>query len=68
MDSLKIILGRVVGSHLLKAEWTKLGGGHLQATIEGIGARVVVVTALAYRNSDTFKDWFDGFVAAVTGG
>ena len=65
---IKTILGRIVGSHLLEAGWTKLGGGHLQATIEGIGARVVVVTAFAYHNSDTFSDWFDNVVAAVTGG
>ena len=68
MDSLKIILGRVVGSHLFKAGWRKLDGSHLQATIEGIGARVVVVTAFAYHNSDAFQGWFDNVVAAVTGG
>ena len=68
MEMIGTILGRVVGSHLLKAQWRKLDGSHLQATIEGVGARVVVVTALAYHNSDTFKGWFDGFVAAVTGG
>ena len=65
---IKTILGRIVGSHLLKVEWRKLGGEHLQSTIEGIGARVVVVGALAYHNNDAFKNWFDGVVAAVTGG
>ena len=68
MELIGTIFGRIVGSHLFKSEWTKLGGGHLQATIEGIGARVVVVTTFAYHNSDTFAGWFDGFVAAVTGG
>ena len=66
--TIRTIFGRIIGSHLFKAEWTKLGGGHLQATIEGIGARVVVVTAFAYHNSDTFSDWFDNVVVAVTGG
>ena len=65
---LKLILGRIVGSHLFKAKWRNLGGEHLQATVEGVGARLAVVTAFAYHNSDTFKGWFDGFVAAVTGG
>ena len=65
---IKMILGRIVGSHLLKAEWRKLDGSHLQATIEGVGARVVVVAALAYQNSDAFQGWFDNVVAAVTGG
>ena len=68
MDAIGTILGRIVGSHLFKAEWRKLDGSHLQATIEGIGARVVVVTAFAYHNSDAFQGWFDNVVAAVTGG
>ena len=65
---LKTVLSRIVGAHLVKAEWRKLGGEHLQATVEGLGGRAVVVLAFAYHNSPTFAGWFDGVVSAITGG
>ena len=66
---LKLILGRIIGSHLLKAEWTKLGGGHLQATVEGLAWRGVVAgTVLLYNVSPKFAKGLDQIIAAVTGG
>ena len=62
------ILSRIVGAHLVKAEWRKLGGEHLQASIEGIGGRVIVVGAFLYHNWPGFAHWFDGVVSAITGG
>ena len=63
------ILGRVVGSHLLKAEWRKLDGSHLQATIEGLAWRGIVAGTVAlYSSNDKFKGGLDQIIAAVTGG
>ena len=62
------IIGRIIGAHLLKAEWRKLDNKHLQATMEGLGGRAVVVLAFAYHNSPAFAGWFDGVVSAITGG
>ena len=62
------IISRIVGTDLFEAEWRNLGGAHLQATVERVGARAIVVLAFAYHNSPGFAHWFDGVVSAITGG
>lgn len=62
------ILSRIVGAHLVQAEWRNLGGAHLQATIEGIGARLVILLTFLYHEFPGFAHWFDGVVSAITGG
>ena len=63
------ILSRIVGAHLLKAEWRKLDGAHLQATVEGLAWRYVVIPACVYgyQASPKFKAGLDQIIAAVSG-
>lgn len=59
---------RVAGYHLVQAEWRKLGGEHLQATVEGLAWRgIVVASGALYAKYPAFKDGVDQIVAALGG-
>ena len=66
---LKLILGRVVGSHLWQNNKAKLGEGSLQTLIEGYAWRGILAGTVAlYNGNDKFKSGLDQIIAAVTGG
>lgn len=69
MSTILKILERIGGIHLLRKAWRDLGGDHLQATIEGLAWRgVVVISVYLYNESPTFKAGLDQIIKAVSGG
>ena len=64
---LKILI-HVAGWHLVQAEWRKLGGAHLQATVEGLAWRgIVAASGILYAKYPAFKAGVDQIVTALGG-
>lgn len=64
---LKILI-HIAGWHLVQAEWRKRGGEHLQATVEGLVWRgIVLASGVLYAKFPNFKSGLDQILVALSG-